>query len=108
MSHALPGHAMATVLIKPVLSRLSKNHQKRVYQVDNQTKKDHPKGFYKTFEQEEKKSAYLSKCFNEIFINFVGIEVVYSKCHSSFFSKLKLHRHIKSECIGETLPFSFF
>lgn len=47
---------------------------------------------------------YLNKSFHEIVINFVEIEIVYSKCHSSFFSKLKLyHKYIKVNCIEKAL-----
>lgn len=51
---------------------------------------------------------YLDKGFNKVFVNFVKIEVVYSKCHSSFLLKLKLYIYLKSDYVGEALPSAFF
>lgn len=56
------------------------------------------------FEPEEKELAYSNKGFDEVFFNFVGIEVVYSKCHSFFPSKSKLHMYIKSKCMSRASP----
>lgn len=47
---------------------------------------------------------YSDKGFDKVFVKFIGIETVCSKCHSSFLSKSKLYAHIKSGCVGETLP----
>ena len=58
------------------------------------------------FEPEEKELSYSDKGFNEVFVNFVGIEAVCSKCRLSFPLKSKLHTHIKSGCVKETLPFA--
>ena len=74
--------------------------EKGVYSVDCHAIEQQPEGFHTTFEPEEKELAYLDESFDEVFVNFVGIEAVYSKCHSSFPSKSKLHMHIKSECVG--------
>lgn len=59
------------------------------------------------FESEEEKLAYLDKGFDEVFVNLVGIKIVCSKYHSLFPSKSKLHKHIKSEYVGEILLFVF-
>lgn len=48
---------------------------------------------------------YLNKRFDEVFVNFVRIEAICSKCHLLFLSKSKLHKHIKSEYVEEILPF---
>ena len=37
-------------------------------------------------------------------MNLVGNEAICSKCHSLFLSRSKLHRHIKSDYVGEALP----
>lgn len=50
--------------------------------------------------------AHLNKGFVEVFVNLIGIEAVCSKCRSSFPSKSKLHRHIKSKYVGGFSPFS--
>lgn len=84
-----------------------KNNKKEVYQVDNEAIKDQPEGFYNIFDANEEDVTYLDKRFDEVIVNFVRIEISYSKCHSSFFSKSKLYKHIKARCIGEVLP-SFF
>lgn len=50
----------------------------------------------------------MDKGFNDVFINFVRIKAVCSKCHLLFLSKLKLHIHLKSDCMGEVLPSASF
>ena len=77
--------------------------EKEVYQVDSDAIEQQPEGFHTTFEPEEEELAYSHEGFDEGFVNFVGIEAVCSKCHSSFPSKSKLHIHIKSECVGGAL-----
>lgn len=61
-----------------------------------------------TIEPEEEELAYLDNSFNDVFINFVEIKAVCSKCHLLFLSKLKLHIHLKSGCVGEVLPSASF
>lgn len=58
------------------------------------------------FEDEEGDVTYLDKGFNEVFVNFVGIETSCLKCRSSFLSKSKLHKHVKAGCIEEASPLS--
>lgn len=41
--------------------------------------------------------------FNKIVVNFVKIETTCSKYHLSFPSKLKLHKHIKADCMEKAL-----
>lgn len=48
--------------------------------------------------------AYSDEGFDEVFVNFVGIEAVCSKCHSLFPLKSKLHMHLTSDCVGEASP----
>lgn len=59
------------------------------------------------FESEKEELAYLGEGFDKVFINFVKIETVCSRCYSSFLLKSKLHRHINSEYIREVLPSTF-
>lgn len=67
---------------------------------------DQLEGFQTIFDINRKDVVYSDKCFNEVIVNFVGVEVSYSRCHSSFPSKLKLHQHIKAGCRGKGLPSS--
>lgn len=64
------------------------NHQrsdkKGVYQIDITSMEDQQKDFHTIFNLEEEELAYLNKRFDEVFVNFVGIEAIYSKCHLSF------------------------
>lgn len=41
---------------------------------------------------------YTDKGFKEVVVNFVQIEALCSKCRTTFFSKMKLHHHLKSGC----------
>lgn len=75
-----------------------------VYQIDSDATEQQPEGFHTTFEPEKEEFSYSDEGFDEVFINFVGIEAVCSKCRSSFPSKSKLHTHIKSGCVKKTLP----
>lgn len=81
-----------------------RREEKGVYQVDSDATEQQPEGFYTIFEQEEEELAYLDEGFDEVFVNFVEIEAVCFKCHSSFPSKSKLHMHLKSDCVEEVLP----
>lgn len=65
-----------------------------------------PKGFYTTFENEERNVTYSDKGFDKVLVNFVGIETTYLKCRSSFPSKSKLYKHLKAGCVEEASPLS--
>ena len=80
--------------------------KKEVYQVDDEAIEDQPEGFHIIFNVDGEDVTYSDEGFDEIVVNFVGIETSCSKCHSSFLSKSKLHKHIKAGCVGETLPSS--
>lgn len=56
------------------------------------------------FEDKKGDITYSDKDFNEIFVNFVGIETTCLKCYSSLLSKSKLHKYVRADCIKETLP----
>lgn len=103
MKHALPAHIAPILPIKFPLLWLSKKQKKKVYQVDNEVMKDQPKGFYTILKFEKKDITYSDKGFDKVIINFVGIKTAYLKCHTSFPSKSKLHKHIKASCIEENL-----
>lgn len=82
-----------------------KNNKKGIYQIDDKAMKDQPDCVHTTFDVDGKDIIYSDKGFQEVIINFIGIEISCSKCHSSFPSKLKLHKYIKAGYIGEALPF---
>lgn len=88
----------------PPYSGYQRGNEKRIYQITDEDTDQHLESFYTTFETEEEELASLDKGFDEVFVNFVGIEAVCSKCRSSFPSKSKLHTHIKSDCVGDALP----
>lgn len=77
--------------------------EKGVYQIESNATEQQPEGFHTTFEPEEEELSYSDEGFDEVFVNFVGIEAVCSKYRSSFPSKSKLHMHIKSGYMGKTL-----
>lgn len=81
-----------------------RKEEKGVYQIDSDATEQQPKGFHTTFEPEEEELSYSDERFDEVFVNFVKIEAVCSKCRLSFPSKSKLLTHIKSGCVKETLP----
>lgn len=68
---------------------------------------DQPESFYTTFDTDREDIAYSDKGFNKVVVNFVRIKTSYLKYHSSFFSKSKLYKHIKTGCIREVLTSSF-
>lgn len=80
-----------------------KADKKRVYQIDNDVMEDQPERFHTTFKTEDEEVTYSDKGFNKVFVNFVRIEAICSKCHSFFPSKSKLYNHIKTGCIEEAL-----
>lgn len=47
--------------------------------------------------------AYSDESFNKIVVNFVKIEVLYTKYRVIFFSRLKVHNYRKSSCLELTL-----
>lgn len=48
--------------------------------------------------------AYSNKGFDEVAVNFVGIEALCSKYRTTFPSGSKLHNHLKSGCLEMTSP----
>lgn len=66
-----------------------------------------PEGFYTIFKNEKRDVTYLDKGFEEVVVNFMGIETTCLKYCSSFLSKLKLHKHVKADYVKEALPSSF-
>ena len=83
-----------------------RKEEKGVYQIDSDATKQQLEGFHTTFEPKEKELSYSDEGFDEVFVNFVKIETVCFKCRLSFFLKSKLHTHIKSGCVKETLLFT--
>ena len=83
-----------------------KPDEKGVYQVVDKTMEDQPEDFYTIFDANGENVAYLDEGFDEVVINFVGIETSYSKYHSFFPSRSKLHKHIKAGGVREALPSS--
>ncbi len=81
-----------------------RKEEKGVYQIESNATEQQPEGFHATFEPEEEELTYSDDGFDEVFVNFVGIEAVCSKCRSSFPSKSKLHPQIKFGCVGEASP----
>ena len=64
---------------------------------------DHLEDFHTIFNANGENIAYLDEGFDEVVINFFGIETSYSKYHSSFPSRSKLHKYIKAGGMGEAL-----
>lgn len=59
-----------------------------------------PKSFYTMFEDERKEFNYSNKGFDKVVVNFVEIETICTKCNTSFFSRSKLHKYLKTDCLG--------
>lgn len=96
-----PSSLCFPILHQPYQSRQSQYayqyaEEKRVYQNNNKNFENHCKSFYITFDSVDKEVNYSEKSFEEVIINFVGIEIVCLPCNSSFFSKLQLHKHLKA------------
>lgn len=70
--------------------------------------KNQQKKFYTTFKTEKKDIIYLDKGFDKIIINFVRIEIIYSKYHMFFFSNFKLHKQIKASYAEKVFLFFLF
>ncbi len=63
--------------------------------------------FYNTFEEESDNVTYSNESFDEIAVNFVGIEASCIKCRAIFPSRSKLYNHLRSgylEISLTTLP----
>ncbi len=78
--------------------------EKGVYQVDKGPVEDELEGFYTTFENEADKVFYSNEGFDEVTVNFVGIETSCIKCRTTFPSRSKLHNHLKSDCLETSSP----
>lgn len=63
-----------------------------------------PESFYTTFEDGEGDVTYSNEGFDEVIVNFVGIETTCLKCRSSLPSKSKLYEHVKTGCVEEFSP----
>lgn len=90
--------------LNPSYSGYQTGNKKKIYQITDENIDQYPEGFYTTFETEEEELAYLDEDYNEVFVNFVGIEAVCSKCRLLFPSKSKLYIYIKSGCVRDALP----
>ena len=75
--------------------RYQQKEEKKVYQIENDAPEQQSGGFHTTFESAEEELAYSDESFDKVFVNFVEIEAVCSKCRSLFPSKSKLHTQIK-------------
>lgn len=64
---------------------------------------DQPEGFYITIGDESDEMTYSDEGFDEITMNFVGIETLCSRCRATFPSKSKLDNHLKSDCLDTPL-----
>ena len=81
-----------------------KTDEKGVYQIDRDLVEDQPEGFYTIFGDEGEDVTYSDKGFEEVAVNFVGIETLCSKCHATFPSKSKFHHHLRSNYREVTSP----
>lgn len=63
-----------------------------------------PEAFYTTFEDGKGDVTYSNKGFDEVIVNFVGIEMTCLKYHLSCLSKSKLHKYVKAGYIEEASP----
>lgn len=75
-----------------------KTDEKRVYQLDADPVENQLEGFYTTFDKNDKEVTYADKGFEEVAVNFIGIEALCNKCRTMFLSKSKLHHYLKSDC----------
>ena len=81
-----------------------KVNEKGVYQVDKNPVDDQSESFYTTFGDEGDEMTYSDKGFDKITMNFVKIETLCFRCHTTFPSKSKLHNHLKSGCLKTSSP----
>ncbi len=82
-----------------------KTDEKGVYQLDEDPVENQTDGFYTTFDENDENVTYADKGFEEVAVNFVGIETSCTKCRATFPSKSKLHYHLKGVCQEVTSPF---
>lgn len=75
-----------------------KTDKKGVYQVDRDQVKDQPKDFYPTFVNRDKNISYSKEGFEEIAVNFIGIDALCNKCHITFPFKIKTSLPLE-ECL---------
>lgn len=86
-----------------------KAEKKRVYQVHGGPAKNQPESFYTIFENKSKNVIYSDKGFEEVTVNFVGIETLYNNYSATFFFRSKLHNYLKKGRLELTLsPFHCF
>ena len=81
-----------------------RSNEKGVYQITDEDTDHHPEGFYITFEQEGEEVQYSDEQFDEVDVNFVGIESSYENCAALFSSRSLLHKHLKDGCISSPQP----
>ena len=66
---------------------------------------DKPESFYTVCENEADKVSYSDKGFDQVAVNFVGIETSCTKCCATFPSRSKLHNHLRNNCLETSSPF---
>ena len=81
-----------------------RSNEKGVYQIEDEDTGQHPEGFYTTFEQEGEEVQYSDEGFDEVDVNFIGIESSCGKCGAPFSSKSLLHKHLKDGCNSPLQP----
>lgn len=74
-------------------------------QVDGDPMEDQPESFYTRYDDENNDITHSDKGFEEIAVNFVGIDASCSKCRAIFPSKSKLHTYLKDDCREVALLF---
>lgn len=81
--------------------------EKKVYQVDNNFIKDQLPRFYIILEIKEKDVIYSKKDFDKIVVNFIRIELLYTKYYSTLFFQSKPHNYFKASWLEVTLSIHF-
>lgn len=73
-----------------------KTDKKDIYQIDKNLVENQPKSFYTILEDESKNIAYSDKSFEDVAVNFVEIEALYTNCYAIFTFRSKLYNYLKS------------
>ena len=88
----------------PLYHGYQKSNEKGVYQINNEDADPHGEGFYTSLDHEGKEVQYSDEGFDEVDANFVGVKTLCGKCGAPFFSKSRLHKHLKKSCISSLQP----
>lgn len=69
-------------------------------ETDDHPLEDFPDVGYAEEEPDGRNIFYITEEPDELFVNFLGVELICHRCKSSFLSQSLIHKHLKSNCIG--------